>query len=165
MTSQYRPTAPDGIEKSPQKGARRAGVVAPNHPDNKPEGRNMHWYFDNYTKPDLDTAICRDEARSRILSAMEVSNIVMDVQPMPATADRTGPDQGPEVIMGVARDFSVMVEVAISIGTGPPGPPGSSSGQPTGGWIVVTTFSDNDNLAKNVHQHIWSGVQGIIMAE
>jgi nicotinamide mononucleotide (NMN) deamidase PncC len=116
----------------------------------------MFWYFGNYQKPALDTVLCLNEARARILTAIEVTNTIgFDVQQL------AGPAAAPEVIMGVAKDSSVMVEVAISIGTGPRG----ASGQPVGGWIVVTAFSDNDDLAKNVHQYVWSGVQGIIMAE
>ncbi len=116
----------------------------------------MFWYVANYQKPALDTVLCLNEARARILQAIRVTNtIALDAQHL------AGPADAPEVIVGVARDFSVMVEVAISIGTGPPG----ASGHPVGGWIVITTFSDNDDLAKKVHQHIWSGVQELIMAE
>ncbi len=114
----------------------------------------MHWYFDNYTKDDLDTVLCLNQARASILQSSVDLNMPMFEQPLHKP-------QPAEVIVAATRDFSVMVEVAISVGTGPRG----ISGHPVGGWIVVTTFSDNDDLAKTSHQQTWTKIQEIIMAE
>ena len=108
----------------------------------------MYWYFANYTKHDLDTVLCLNQARATIFQNLLVEQPLHKPQPA-------------EVIVAAARDFSVMVEVAISVGTGPPG----ASGHPVGGWIVVTAFSDNDDLAKTTHEKIWTKIEELIMAE
>jgi hypothetical protein len=90
----------------------------------------VYWYYGTFTKAGFDVPTCLSVADASF--QRHSSNVLL-------------PPDGYTTVGGTA-DSSLIVQVTCV-------PQGDNT------WVVVTAFSDNDNLAKNMRNNVQSEIQ------